>query len=87
MRTKKNEVSQKIHKTNGEEKLLLIKTAKSIKSELAIIEPEFEGIEKDYNDLMLRVPGVPIDAVPPGNSDDDNIEIVPRYSLKNYPRV
>lgn len=87
LREERNNVSGTIKKAKGEEKEKLIKRAKEIKNELAVNEPELEGIEKDYHDLMLRVPGVPADDVPIGTSDDDNVEIkrwgkIPTFDFK-----
>ncbi len=75
LRKERNEISKTISNTKGEEKNELISKAKKIKRELEIYEQELEGVEKDYGNLMLRVPNVPSEEVPYGTSDEDNVEI------------
>lgn len=45
---------------------------KEIKNKIKNLEPELEKIEKDFNDLMLRVPNLPLDDVWIGKDERDN---------------
>jgi len=75
LRQKRNIISEKIGKANEILKSELISKAKEIKKELSHYGPELEGIEKDFIDLMLRVPSVPSEDTPIGTCDEDNVEI------------
>lgn len=75
LRAERNRLSEMIGKSSGEQKLEMVKRASECKKELEKLEPELEGIEKDFNDLMLRIPNVPAEDVPIGISDEDNKEI------------
>lgn len=48
---------------------------KKIKEELKDKEPEYDKIEKEYKELLFRVPNLPSAKAPVGKSDKDNVEI------------
>ena len=48
---------------------------KKIKEELKDKEPEYEKIEKEYRELLFKVPNLPYPKVPIGKDDKDNVEI------------
>jgi len=50
--------------------------AQKIKSEIKKIEPKLENIEKEFNDLMLQIPNLPLDDVPFGKNEKDNVDWV-----------
>lgn len=76
LRKERNEISQTIAKTTDKtQKAKLITKAREIKTQLETYETELEGVEKDFYDLMLRVPNIPADDVPYGVSEEDNVEI------------
>lgn len=74
-RTKRNEISALVPSLNGEEKLEKIEYVKGLKEKISEIEERLNPIQEEYNDLMLRVPAVPMDEVPIGKSDEENVEI------------
>ena len=49
-----------------------IKKAKEIKSQIKENEPWLEKIEKDFQDLMLKIPNLPLDDVPVGKDERGN---------------
>lgn len=87
LREERNKISQEISKAKGSERSEMIDKAKEIKREIEVLEPQLQGIEKDFNDFMLRIPSVPADDVPVGSSDEDNIEIrrwgkIPKFNFQ-----
>ncbi|MCK5466552.1 serine--tRNA ligase [Candidatus Parcubacteria bacterium] len=52
-----------------------IKEGKKIKIEIAEIEKQFRKIEKEYLDLMIKVPTIPSPDTPIGKNENDNIEV------------
>ena len=49
-----------------------IEKGKQIKEELDTKENELKGVESELNDLLLRVPNIPLDDVPVGKDDTEN---------------
>lgn len=87
LRGERNRISKDIGKVEGVEKNTLINEAKQVKGDLALLEPELQGLEKDFTDLMLRVPNPPSDDTPEGDSEEDNVEIrrwgeIPKFDFK-----
>lgn len=73
LRAQKNEISGQ---TKGEKPSPeLIKKSKTIKEALAEIEENLNPLEKEYVDLMYRVPLVPSKDTPIGKDDSENVEI------------
>lgn len=75
LRAERNRVTQLIKESSGDQKAELVKKASSYKKELETLEPELDGTEKDFYDLMLRIPNVPTDDVPIGTTDEGNLEV------------
>ncbi|PIU47201.1 serine--tRNA ligase [bacterium (Candidatus Gribaldobacteria) CG07_land_8_20_14_0_80_33_18] len=51
----------------------LIQKAKSLKEKIKEIEPNLEAIQKEFAHLMLLIPNLPLEEVPVGKSEKDNI--------------
>ena len=91
---KRRELIQKIENLKAEKNKLGAndrEKAKEIKNKIKKIEPELERIEAEFNQLMLELPNLPLDDVPVGKSDKDNIVIrivgkKPKFGFKpkNY---
>ena len=75
MRTKQNEVSQKMPQASDSEKETLLSDMKNLKEELQAKESELKDIMIDWQKLMVQVPNIPDMSVPEGNSEEDNQEI------------
>lgn len=85
-RARKNEIAQLIPKATKEERPALIDEGKRVKTELDELEPALTKAQKNFDDLMLRVPSVPRPEVPIGTGEADNVEIrkvgsIPKFSF------
>ena len=66
-----------------------IREAKKIKTKIREIEPELEKLEKEFQELMLKIPNPPLNDVPVGKDERDNIvlrEFGERPKFKFKPR-
>ena len=52
-----------------------IREAQEIKAQIKQIEPELEKIKKELSSLMLQIPNLPLDDVPVGKDEKDNVVI------------
>ncbi len=64
-----------------------IEVLKKLKEEIKILESENDGIQKEFDEIMLFVPQVPDASVPEGKTDADNVEIrkwgeVPKFNFQ-----
>jgi seryl-tRNA synthetase len=50
-----------------------IKKAKEIKVLIKKAEPELKEVEKEFNELMLLVPNIPLEGVPEGEDETENV--------------
>ena len=75
MRARRNAVSKEVPNLKGEEKTKTIAEMKSLGDDLKTKEESLAGIEALWTDTQLRLPGIPLDRVPVGNDDSENVEI------------
>jgi seryl-tRNA synthetase len=75
LRQKRNELSAKIPKLPAAERPAAVEEAKRVRDRIAQLEQSAGPLQEDFEQLMLRVPNVPLPEVPDGASDDDNVEI------------
>ncbi|MBI2041899.1 MAG: serine--tRNA ligase, partial [Candidatus Nealsonbacteria bacterium] len=73
---KKRDYLQKIENMRSEQNKLgkddIVK-AKEIKEEIKKLEPELESIDKELQALLRKIPNLPLDTVPVGKDDTENI--------------
>ena len=48
---------------------------RELKDKLADLEHQFASVDKEYIELLKRVPNMPLDDVPAGSSEDDNVVV------------
>ncbi len=75
---KRRERLQKIEILRAEQNKLgkeKIEKAKDIKIKIKKLEPELEKLEKELQNLMLQVPNLPLDEVPIGKDEKDNVAL------------
>lgn len=75
MRTKQNEVSQKMPQASDSEKESLLSDMKKLKDDLQEKESQLKDVMQEWQKLMVQVPNIPDMSVPEGNSEEDNQEI------------
>ena len=65
----------------------MIEQGKAVKEKMVIAEPEYSGIKKHFDDLMVKVPVIPAEDVPVGKSEKENVEIytwgeIPKFDFE-----
>lgn len=74
-RARRNEVASEIPKASNEERPALIEEGKALKARVSEIEEELGAVTEEYERLLLMVPNVPLDEVPVGEGEEDNVEV------------
>jgi len=75
LRSQQNEASKAIGKAPPAERAKLAEEQKRKKAELKASEEELAPIQKELQDLLLRVPNLPAAEVPEGKDDSENVEV------------
>lgn len=73
LRTKRNENAEKMK--NGKPEPELIEHGKLIKMELVQAEEHFAGVDAQFDELLRAVPNMPLDDVPVGSSEEENVVV------------
>ncbi len=75
MRAKKNSVSKRIPVMKNGEKETALTEMKELSVHLKELEEELVRTEEAWNELQLMLPNLPLDRVPMGESDAENVEV------------
>ena len=77
LKAERNEVSQKVAemKRNKENADDVIARMREVGDEIKKLDEELHEVEEKLNYIMMRIPNIPHDSVPVGDSEDDNVEI------------
>ena len=75
LRSKQKVAGKEIGKASPEERPKLLEEQKAAKAELKTIEEELNGLRKELDEHLLRVPNVPAEEVPDGADDGENVEL------------
>ncbi|MBE1557057.1 serine--tRNA ligase [Sporosarcina limicola] len=77
LKAERNEVSQKVAemKRNKENADDVIARTRQVGDDIKKIDEELHTVEEELNYIMMRIPNIPHDSVPVGDSEDDNVEI------------
>ena len=75
MRAKRNSVSKRIPTMKGEEKETALKEMKELGDTLKKKEEELGKIEEEWVQTQLLLPSIPLDSVPVGKDDTENVEL------------
>jgi len=75
LRQKRNELSGLIPKLPAPERPAAVEQAKQVRDRIAELEQVAGPAQDEFEQLMLRVPNVPLPEVPDGATDDDNVVI------------
>ncbi|MFP3421958.1 serine--tRNA ligase, partial [Bacillus sp. SIMBA_161] len=77
LKAERNEASQQIAvmKRNKENADEAIAKTREVGDQIKVIDDELHEVEEKLDYIMMRVPNIPHDSVPFGDSEDDNEEI------------
>ena len=75
MRANKNAVSKEIPNMQGDLKAKAIADMKEVGEKLKAVEEKLAIVEADWQKQMLMMPGIPLDRVPVGKDDTENVEV------------
>ncbi|WP_026674059.1 serine--tRNA ligase [Alkalihalobacterium bogoriense] len=88
----RNQVSQEVAQLKREKKDAdhLIKEMKQVSDEIKRLDDELREVEAQLDEIMMRLPNIPHDSVPIGQTEDDNVEIrtwgdKPQFSYEPEP--
>ncbi len=85
LRHARNVASKEIPKLQGEEKQTKIAENKKLKSDLEELEKQLNEILADYNKVLMTIPSIPLEGVPVGKDDDDNVEVRKVGDIVEFP--
>ncbi|MCL7385102.1 MAG: serine--tRNA ligase [Thaumarchaeota archaeon] len=77
LRHRKNIVALEVAnmKKEGRDPITLMQEMKIITDEIARLEDRIAELENKINYVMMRIPNIPHESVPPGTSEEDNVEV------------
>lgn len=77
LKAERNEVSQKVAqmKRNKENADDVIARMREVGDSIKVLDDELHQVEEKLNYIMLRIPNIPHESVPVGDSEDDNVEV------------
>ena len=75
LRAERKEVASSIPRLEGEDKAAAIAQGRALRERITELEETQRQTESRFDELMLLVPGLPVDGIPDGSSDEDNVEV------------
>ena len=75
LRAERKEVASSIPRLEGEDKAAAIAQGRALRERITELEETQRQTELRFDELMLLVPGLPVDGIPDGSSDEDNVEV------------
>jgi seryl-tRNA synthetase len=75
LRADQNRGSKEIGRASGEDRERLIAALKRVSDELGVAEPELAAVTEERDVVLIRLPNLPHESVPQGESDEDNVLI------------
>lgn len=72
LRAEQNRISKEVGAASGEEKERLIASVREASGELERLEPRRDEAEEQVAALLARIPNLPHESVPQGETDEDN---------------
>lgn len=75
MRGKQNEASKQIPQLEGDAKQVLLDEMKTLSAQLKEYEDSLKDMERAWKEQQLLLPSIPLDSVPVGKDDSENVEV------------
>ena len=75
LRAERKKGDKRIATLQDAEKTAELARLKSLSDEIAALEAEEAAAAAELNHMLLEIPNIPHESVPPGTSDDDNVEL------------
>ena len=77
LKAERNKVSQQVAemKRNKEDADEVIARMRAVGGEIKELDDELHKVEEELNHIMMRIPNIPHESVPMGDSEDDNVEV------------
>ena len=83
-RAKQNAASKEIPKLEGDAKKKMLDEMKKLSDDLKKSESELKDVEAEWKEMQLQLPSIPLDSVPVGKTDDDNVEVRKEGDLPKF---
>lgn len=76
-KAEQNAVSKKVPemKKKGEDVSQVLEEMKALSEQVKALNAQAAAVENELNEYLLTIPNIPNETVPPGDSDEDNVEI------------
>ncbi|MBD3366002.1 serine--tRNA ligase [candidate division WWE3 bacterium] len=71
-RALRNSLSEAIAEVADSERASLIEEARQVKNDIKDLEKEFDVLDKEYHETLIRIPNVPSKEMPVGKGEEDN---------------
>lgn len=89
LQSERNKKSKSIGqaKAKGEDVQALLAEVEQVGQKLAGCEGELKALQEELNDILMTIPNMPDESVPPGSDESDNVEVrvwgdVPRFEFE-----
>ncbi len=88
LRAEQNKISDKVGKEkNKSNKKKLINQAQKIREKTKVLETKLKKVSEKFDELMRKIPNLPLDGVPAGKDDSDNkvlrkVGDLPKFDFK-----
>ena len=84
LKAEKNNLNDQMKMADEAARKDLIAQGMEVKEKLAAIEPEFEEIKKQFENLMVLVPVIPSEDTPIGKDDSENVEVYQKGEIPSF---
>jgi seryl-tRNA synthetase len=75
MKHEQNVISKQMARASADERASLLERARSLKSEIDVLEPKLRDADEHLERLASMLPNLPHESVPQGDGDEDNVEL------------
>jgi len=84
LKAEKNVLNDQMKAADEAARKEIIAQGSVVKEKLAAVEPEFEKIKKQFENLMVLVPTIPSEDTPVGSDDSGNVEVYQKGEIPKF---